>query len=86
LDTRTRKSGQQKDLKEKKMKFLIIIILFLLMATVSVAADKIYILGDRNVEIVLDDVMTGEDPIVINCQDDNNQDPIGCIITANRIR
>jgi hypothetical protein len=34
----------------------------------------------------MDDMMTGEDPVIIDCKNQNNQDPIGCIIAANRIK
>jgi hypothetical protein len=50
----------------------------------SDAQDRIYILSDREVysEIAVNKIGV-EPPVIIDCKDSKNLDPIGCIIAAS---
>ncbi len=45
-----------------------------------------YIVGDRDVVKVVNNDLEGSGPRIIDCQKNNNQDPIGCIIAAEKIK
>lgn len=66
----------------------ILIALALVMSLVgtAVAEDRIYILGDRDVVMVISAESAGQNPVIIDCQAKDSSDPIGCIIAFNDLK
>lgn len=69
----------------KKLLIALVVVLMSLVGTAS-AADHIYILGNRSVVMVISAESVGQDPVIVDCQKENNSDPIGCIIATNDLK
>ena len=65
-----------------KKLLIALVITMSLVGTVS-AADHIYILGNRTVYMTASAESAGQDPVIVDCQKENNSDQIGCIIASN---
>jgi hypothetical protein len=63
-------------------KLFVVFVLLLSLVGTATATDYIYILGDRSVYMTVTAASAGEPPVIVDCQSQNNQDPIGCIIAA----
>ncbi len=67
-------------------KILIALVVMLSLVGTAMAADYIYILGNRSVVMVVSAESAGQDPVIVDCQNENNSDPIGCIIATNDLK
>jgi len=68
------------------MKKVFVVLVLLSLVGTATAQDRIYILGNRNVYMEMTTDSAGQAPVIIDCQIQNNFDPIGCIIAANSVK
>jgi len=63
---------------------ILVIAVILVITSIAQAETVYYIIDDRNVVKVYSPDPVGEEKVVyVDCQDENNSDPIGCIIVTH---
>ena len=65
---------------------LVIEFVLVLLVVTGNATDYIYIISNRNVYVDVSCENPGESPVIVDCQDKNNIDPIACIIISDVVK